>query len=282
MLMVSADLGSIFAVVALASDYLKLTTPGRSLALVHLEAYAKQQNDPQTMVAHGIVLRKRGQQEEAMKFFEKAMEMTEPAPSNPFIDFTLSGRIVQPWAAYGSLKGDMGDKEAARKALEIGALVYENVGAIKLFAQNLGSSEDRGKYVEYMTKLAMLGDEKACFQLGSFYLKQFYEETKNGASKGIFHRLASLLRLEDLGPRSLAIEWFRIAAEYGHSRSALLAAGLLREDQKFKEGVLYLDTAEQDQSCSESARSMRDCFLNLDVSIDLESELPTETYVADV
>lgn len=280
MLQLTANLGDMFSIAAVASDSLKLTKPGRTPTLDMLGEIAKLGIDPHMMVVHGTILQKRGQLEEASKLFEKAMEMSGPIRSNEFIDFTLSGRIVQPWAAYGALKGDMGDHEAARKSLEIGALEYENAEALKVLAQGVGMSKDWGKFVEYMTKLAMTGDAQACFQLGSFYLKQFYQETEKGASRGILTHLASLLRLKDPGPRSLAIEWFRLAAEYGHSRGALLAAGLLREDQNFKEGVLYLDTAEEDKSCSKSAQSMRDCFLNPDVSIDLRSELPTKTYNA--
>lgn len=274
----TCELGVPSSINFVATGSLKLTTPKRTEVLDKLEVNANRGDDPQAMVIHGTILQKRGQLKEASELFEKAMEISEPVPSMFIKEFTLHGRVVQPWAAYGAIKGNMGDQKAARKALEIGAQEYENVQALKLLGQSAGFSKDWDKYLECITKVAMTGDAEACFYLGSFYLKQHYEESKENASKGMLTRLASFLRLADQGPRSLALEWFRVAAEYGHPRSALIAAGLLREDRKFKEGVLYLDTAQQDKSCSESAKSMRYCFLDRDATIDLQSELPTKTY----
>lgn len=278
MINATAELGVPFSVIALASESLKLTTPGKTQALDMLEELAKMETHPQAMVVHGAVLQKRGKLKEALKFFEKAMEITEPIPSNAFVDFSLAGRIPHPWAAYGALKGQMQERDAAFKALETGAHEYESIEALWLIAQGAGQSKYWDKYVDYMTKLGMSGDPLASFQLGVFYLKQFYDETKRGAHPGVLTRLASFLGLTDSGLRPLAMEWLRIAAHYGHPRSALLIAGLLREDQKLKEGARYLDVAEKHKSCSESAKRMRDCFLDRDAVINLESELPKKAY----
>ncbi|KAK2755783.1 hypothetical protein FQN54_005933 [Arachnomyces sp. PD_36] len=278
MLTQAAKLGDPLAVPAMSTEALKLANPRTTATLASLEKLAKSEHDARSMVMHGLILQKRGQMEEASALFKRAMELSYPIKSNTFLEHTMGGRIPQPWAAYGSIRGVMGDNEAAEKATEIGALEYENIDALGLLAYGAGVKKDWDKYVEYTTKIAMHRDIEAAFHLGVFYLKQFYEEEKANVPQGLLSRLSTFLRLSDLGKRSLALEWFRFAAEAEHPRAALLVAALLREDRQFKEGALFLGIAEQDPDCFETARKLRDCYLDRGTVIDIKAELPTGTY----
>ena len=264
------------AVCIIAIESLTLATPNRTKTLDKLESLAKKGDNPQVMVLHGLILQKRGQKEEALEWFERAYSISKPKPEKPFLDFTLGGVISPPWAVYGSLKGSMGDKETAQKALEIGALEYGSPEALGLIAKGAKMSKDWDKFIKYTTIVAMSGNPDACFQLGTYYIKQFIGKFDGGQEKpkGLFTRLASFLLPPDTREsRLLGMEWLRIAAAYGDTRSSVVLAILLREDGNYRDGYQYLRAAEGDERLSAMATELRSLYRDKEAVFDVEQFL---------
>jgi TPR repeat protein len=219
-----------------------------------------------------MVLQKRGHDDEALGFLEKAVAISQPKQLSPQLEFTMGGNVPYPWAKYGVSKGSTGDQETARRMLEIGALEYGNANAMRVLAGNAKISKDWEKFLKYITLSAMNSDPGACSELGFYYIEQFLQSGgKQEKPKGLFNRFVSDLLPVDFGgfqPRHIGMEWLRIASSYGENKSRLLLAILLREDGNYREGAAWLDEVE-DKEFPVVAKQMRRIYTDKDAVFDL-------------
>ncbi|EFR03431.1 hypothetical protein MGYG_06428 [Nannizzia gypsea CBS 118893] len=227
--------------------------------------------DPLQVVINGQTLLDNGHLEHAAQRFKQAMDLSKPVEAPHSFDALFPTKVRHPWDAYGSLMATLGKHEEAKEAYTIGATVYDHPRAYKLLLSETLKSGDFVKYEEYLTKVAMGNDVAACYQLGNLYLTLHLMHGGRGEGEPAQNKDEMLLmsRYGKDDSQQLAAEWYEIAVAGGHTRAALVMAGLLRQLNKKEEGLKYLQIAEKSSDYSELAAKLRGSWHDAQFTVDL-------------
>lgn len=244
--------------------------------LKNLRTIAEEGKIPQAMVLRGKELEQKGHYEQAAGWYEKAMAASKPV-SDGSIDIFLRSKVPQPWEAYSSIKEMLGEHDEAKRAINIGVEKYETLSAYRQALPDVLDSGDFGKYETFLTKCAMAGDALSCHQLGNLYLTIYLARVASKGNNSKTSVDAQDLKFADKYPtpelRELAVEWYRIAAAAGQGKSALVLAGLFRQENKLDMGMEYLDLASQDPQCKKALVSLRKRWHDTEAKIDIRKDL---------
>lgn len=241
----------------------------------NLRSIAEEGKVPQAMVLQGKYLERKGQYLHAAEWYEKAMAASKPVADG--IDKFFNYEVPQPWEAYRSIKEKLGEHEEAKRALAIGMEEYGTLGAYKQGLPDSLNSGDFTKYEALLNKCAMMGDETSCHELGNLYLSVYLTRGASGDSSSKTSVDSQNMKFASKYPTpeliELAVEWHKIAAAAGNGQSALVLAGLFRQENKLDLGMEYLNLASQDSRCKEASRLLREQWNDTETKVDIKKYL---------
>ncbi|PBP16697.1 NOL1/NOP2/sun family protein [Diplocarpon rosae] len=226
------DRSAIFSIVSAALRHGKLDNTEIKASLQRVALLAENANDPQAMTLLGQVLYAQGGEKEALKWLRKATCSTTGTLNFDGAGEALvtEGRILLSWK----------DNEGAIKAFKRAALELDDPLAYFYLSQ-LEVPGSKAQEV-YLLKAAISGVVEACHNLGLLELAKTKQESKRPTS------------IEDYG---MANEWFEVAAVDGFGMSMLNLASMCNAVGDRKKGLKWLKKAEQVESVSGQARSMK-------------------------
>jgi hypothetical protein len=177
--------------------------------------------------------------EEAFELAKVLTEMTEPNPNSPD-DGPETIPLIEPWRVLWDIARLKDDSKAQVKAVQLGATKYNSPEACWWLANSKDVKLYSEKWVDLMTKAAMGGGNRACYDLGMYWLEK----------KGWYPCPAGLRprpgKVSFDAESSVGFDWLEVAAA---GRSPQLAAELFlgmalvcRENNCFKVGFGYLES----------------------------------------
>jgi tetratricopeptide (TPR) repeat protein len=206
-------------------------------ALQRLGVLAKRENDPQAWTLLGRVYSARNNPKEALNCFRKA---TRPPTGN--VDFYGAGDAL---GYEGQILMSQDDRQNAKAIFEKAALELDDPAAYFYLSklQEPGSSQEQ----VYLLKAASSGIKEAWHNLGALELAKRTDK----ASKPI--------KVEDFG---MAYEWFQVAAADGFGPSMLNLALMCKSIGDIKDGLRWLDKAEEHLEIRGEVKRIRAQFEN--------------------
>ncbi|KAK2624613.1 hypothetical protein QTJ16_005806 [Diplocarpon rosae] len=226
------DRSALFSIVSTALRHGKLHYTEIEASLQRVALLAKNANDPQAMTLLGQVLYAQRGEKEALRWLQKAT-----CSSTGTLNFDgagealiTEGRILLSWKDIGGAI-----KAFKRAALELDdPLAYFYLSQLEISGS--------GTQEVYLLKAAISGVVEACHNLGVLELAKTERKSKRPTS------------IKDYG---MAKEWFEVAAVDGFGLSMLNLASMYNAIGERKKGLKWLNKAEQIESVSEQARSMK-------------------------
>ncbi|KAL4790788.1 hypothetical protein BDV19DRAFT_382067 [Aspergillus venezuelensis] len=247
------------------------------------EGESQDNRDLQAMLIYAKYLGLLGDYKSAMSLICDTLRMIKPSFSepSPSEDLTLGDWLESPWELFLWLErksanenqtaaGSSENDESKIDVLRLGAIEYQDVNALRRYAQAMGHTHGIDSYEEYMGQAAAGGDKDACRQLANLYYLIYlgrYPRLGTSASKNsrIEGHEAHHLVLEQsrdkeasqgligkilsyFGPRpyheylSLAEEWYKVAFAKGCARSGDLLAQLYQNKgdiEKAEASLMY-------------------------------------------
>jgi hypothetical protein len=175
--------------------------------------------------------------DEAFQLAKALIDMTEPYPDKPDDGPELIPHI-EPWRVLWDIARLKDDTNAQLKAVQIGAKQYNSPEAYWWLANSKDVKDYSGQWVDFITKAAVGGNNRACYDLGVYWL-----EKQGWYPCPISQRLS---RVSFDAGSSTGFDWLEIAAV---GRSPQLAAELFlgmalvcRENNCSKVGLSYLES----------------------------------------
>lgn len=242
-----------------------------------IKALAQQGHSWWAMTLYGHYLKQKGQLENAASWHRKAMDLAKPCTREEVpLPMTRSG--IQPWAAYATIKMQLGDIDEAEKAALVGALEYHKPQGYMMLTSVLYAKKECDKLEEYLTRAAMSHNSAACYQLGEIYRLWHHgpERVENDGYHGKFLPKEMLPRVMSLSSRyhspdeyyNIAKEWLELASIQEHPLASLQLAVLLREENKHEEGISCLDRAAKTPKYADVVAELRELWHESDADIN--------------
>lgn len=233
--------------------------------LQRLSTLAKTDNNASAMILLAQILESQGKIDKAVTYYEQITNDKGKADRSAA---EVEGTVAQAWLALGRIRSSNEDLQGAEAALKKAALEYDDPTAYFYLARFCDPKSN--EYLLYNLKAASSGVREAAHNLGDFYLQQSKRDqqtssvlkTKSEDTTSEPSETTSLQPVrsseisQDLLPqksqgldlqekRTLAREWFNIAAYAGFAPSQVNLALLLRADGSFDEGMTWLKHAER-------------------------------------
>lgn len=175
--------------------------------------------------------------DEAFRLAKLLMESTEPYPDSPD-EGPEQIPLIEPWRVLWNVARLKNDTKAQIKAVQVGATQYHHPEACWWLANSKDVAIYSEQWLDLMTKAAMGGQNRACYDLGMYWLEQ----------KGWYPcptGLVQPLRKATFGAEhSVGFDWLELAAV---GRSPQLAAELFlgmalvcRENNRSTAGLGFL------------------------------------------
>jgi TPR repeat protein len=220
--------------------------------------------DKDVLAAYAMVLERDGKFDQALQYYQMAFDAPHSTPRPPLVRSMLSGVIKSPWYGVSTLLARKKDRDGAKRAMEAGAFIDDNPSAY-YHLTNCFEGPDTDNRRDYLLKAAQSGHPLAVEGLGIYYIRRsriLWCRSKLGLSKPpLVHSLLSRFLpkktldyvLSDLVKENfrLGMEWLRIAAFRGSSRSNVYLALALRENHELEEGMRYLKMEEGNEELNE-------------------------------
>ncbi|KAL4955979.1 hypothetical protein BDW69DRAFT_159614 [Aspergillus filifer] len=296
------------------SEARELTQPGNSEYIARVKTLATQtgaegdgqdNRDPQAMLIYAKYLGLLGDYKRAISLVCDVLRMIKPSFSepSPSEDLTLGHWLESPWELFLWLERESAneDQTAAGSsenngsnidALRLGAIEYQDVNALRRYAQAMGHTHGIDRYEEYMGQAAAGGDKDACRHLANLYYLIYlgrYPRLGTSASKNSRveqHevRLPALEQSRDaessqgligkilsyFGPRpyheylSLAEEWYKVAFAKGCVRSGNLLGQMYQHKGDIEKAEATLEQlVELDTDAALETKEVREQRINL-------------------
>jgi hypothetical protein len=177
--------------------------------------------------------------DEALGLAKALIDMTEANP-NREDDGPEFIPLIEPWRVLWDIARVKDDTKAKVKAVQVGATLYNDPEACWWLANSKDMKVYSEEWVDLMTKAAMGGFNRACYELGIYWLE------KKGWYPCPTSLLQRLSRVSFDAESSVGFDWLEVAAV---ARSPQLAAELFlgmalvcRENNCSKVGLGYLES----------------------------------------
>jgi hypothetical protein len=108
---------------------------------------------------------------EAFELATLLIEATEPNPDSPN-EGPEEIALIEPWRVLWHVARLTDDTKAQAKAVQIGATQYHNPEACWWWANSKDVEAYSEQWVDLMTKAAMAGQNRACYDLGMYWLEK--------------------------------------------------------------------------------------------------------------
>ena len=262
-----------------------LTKPDIASPLQHLSTLAKADQNASAKLLLAQILESQGKVEKALAYYEQITTTVDKSAE-------VEGTLAQAWLALGRIKTSNKDLPGAEAAFRKAALECDDPTAYFYLARFCDPKSD--EYLLYNLKAASSGVKEAAHNLGDFYLQQSKpNRSTNGVLKPEFengkdatsepsetehlqldpsseHSRGSipkviLAALQE--KRSLAREWFNVAAFAGFAPSQVNLALLLRADGSFDEGMTWLKHAEKHPDFVAEVDRLKESWWKQDVDL---------------
>jgi hypothetical protein len=175
--------------------------------------------------------------EEASELAKLLVETTEPNPNSPD-EGPAEIPLIEPWRVLWNVARVNNDPTAQVRAVQMGAAQYHNPEACWWLANSKDVQVYSERWVDLMTQAAMGGQNRACYDLGIYWLE---EKGWYPCPTGLAQRRSKISFQAD---SSVGFDWLEVAAV---GRSPPLAAELFlgmalvfRENNCPKVGLDYL------------------------------------------
>lgn len=177
--------------------------------------------------------------DEAFELAKALIEMTEPNPDSPD-DGPAEIPLIEPWRVLWDIARLKDDSKAQVKAVQLGATKYNSPEACWWLANSKDVKLYSEQWVNLMTKAAIGGGNRACYDLGMYWLeKKGWYPCPTGVLPR--HSKASFDAESSIG-----FDWLELAAVRRNPHlAAELSLGMAlvcRENGCSKVGFGYLET----------------------------------------
>jgi len=244
-----------------------LANPQLEEPLRRLSTLGKTNKNPSAMILLGQILERQGKADKALDFYEEVVNTKNDRYGGAEDE---DSNIAQAWLALGRIKAQGRDLAGAKAALKKAALEFDDPTAYFYMARFRDPKSD--DYLLYNLKAASSGISEAAHNLGIFYLQRSKSDQQTSSSidtrlddgrdatlgapqttsaqtlsstdsaKGLLRNTSNGMSLHET--RTMAYEWFAVAAEGGFAPSQVNLALLLRGDGLYDDGMAWLKHAE--------------------------------------